>query len=314
MKVMNPWAVALTGALGVVGGLALTRASLLGALVVIAVSGLLLMVGIGQIRMSRAIRRLSALRAVPGTRPERTRAAGWSPPPPLEVREHTVADAPSVPIPTGIPILFLWVFDHTVTGSLLNRLNQIGPVYFLRGGGVLAYDVTQLPRMAFGRIDRMIEETEDEVRQRLRSFRVRRRLGYYSSLSMACTDAVWPYALDRMLERCRVVVVDLSDFVVGRSGITYEIGLLLDRVPLGHVVFVCGPDTDRDGLRNLLTSVWDTLAPSSPNRAAEPAVVTMAVTTALVEANDARSDEFTPTTMAERELVAALVAEAASHP
>jgi hypothetical protein len=297
---------------GVVVGLAVARISLLGAIVIIAFSALPLMFGVGQIRMSRAVRRLSLLRAQAGPRPARTRTADWSPPPPLHVREITSADAPAVPIPEGIAILFLWVFDRTVTGSLLHRLNQIGPVYFLRGGGVLASDVTQLPRMAFGRIDRMIEETEEEVMQRLRSFRVRRRLGYYSLLTMACTEGVWTFALDRMLERCNVVVVDLSDYTVGRVGIEYEIGLLLDRVLLDRVVFVCGPETDRDGLSALMQSAWDTLAPSSPNRRCERAVATMAVTTALVEDNGARPDTFSATTLAEREFVAALVAEASA--
>ncbi len=300
------------GGVGVLGGLALARTALLGSLVLIALSGLLLMFGVGQIRMSRAIRRLSLLRAQAGPRPARTRSADWSPPPPLHVREITVADAPAVPTPKGVAILFLWVFDRTVTGSLLHRLNQIGPVYFLRGGGVLAFDVTQLPRMAFGRIDRMIEETEEEVMQRLRSFRVSRRLGYYSLLTMACTEGVWTFALDRMLERCNVVVVDLSDYTVGRIGIEYEIGLLLDRVPLDQVVFVCGPETDRDGLSALMKSVWDTLAPSSPNRRHERVVATVAVTTALVEDNGARPDSFSATTRAEREFIAALVAEASA--
>ena len=295
-----------------VGGLALARTSLLGAIVLIAFSGLSLMFGVGQIRMSRAVRRLSLRRAQAGPRPARTRTADWSPPPPLHVREITVADAPAVPIPEGIAILFLWVFDRTVTGSLLHRLNQIGPVYFLRGGGVLAFDVTQLPRMAFGRIDRMIEETEEEVMQRLRSFRVSRRLGYYSLLTMACTEGVWTFALDRLLERCNVVVVDLSDYTVGRIGIEYEVGLLLDRVPLDQVIFVCGPETDRDGLSVLMKSAWDTLAPTSPNRRCQRAVATVAVTTALVEDNGARPGTFTATTWAEREFIAALVADASA--
>ena len=300
------------GVVGTVGGLALARASLFAAIILVAFSGLALMFGVGQIRMSRAIRRLSLLRAQAGPRPARARTADWSPPPPLHVREITVADTPALPIPDGIAILFLWVFDRTVTGSLLHRLNQIGPVYFLRGGGVLAFDVTQLPRMAFGRIDRMIQETPEEVMQRLRSFRVKRHLGYYSLLTMACTEGVWTFALDRMVERCDVVVVDLSDYTVGRIGIEYEIGLLLDRVPLDQVVFVCGPETDRDGLSTLMSSVWQTLAPASPNRRDERAVATLAVTTALVEDNGARPGTFSATTLAERELIAALVAEAAT--
>jgi hypothetical protein len=309
----TPWVLVAMGVAGVVCGLALARASLPGSIITISFSGLPLMFGVGQIRMSRAVRRLSGHRVEAGPRPARTRTADWSPPPPLHVREVTVADVPSVPIPDGIAILFLWVFDRTVTGSLLHRLNRIGPVYFLLGGGILAYDLTRVPKMAFGRIDRMIEETEEEVMQRLQSFRVSRRLGYYSILTMACTDGVWTFALDRMLERCRVVVVDLSDFVVGRSGIAYEIALLLDRVPLDRVVFVCGPETDRNGLSDLMRSAWDTLAPSSPNRRCERALATMAITTALVEDSGARPDAFSATTRAEREFIAALVAEAAAE-
>ena len=305
------WPLVVVGAVGVLGGVVLLRESAIGGLFVIALCGLFFMVGVAQLRMSRALRRLSDLHARTGPRPPRTRCDGWTPPPPLDMREISVDKAPRVSIPTGVPILFLWVFDRSTTGSLLHRLNRIGPVYLLRGGGILAFDLAEVPRMAFGRIDRMIEENETEVMQRLQRFRVRRRLGYYSLLTMACTDSVWTFALDRMVERCRVTVVDLSDFVPDRAGIAYEIGLLLDRVSLEHVVFVIGPDTDRDGLRRLMLATWDTLAPESPNRRNERAVATMAITTSLVESNGASRDGFTAATKRDRELVAALVAEAA---
>jgi hypothetical protein len=311
MRSATPWVAVVAGAVGVVGGIFLIRGSPVGALVVIALCGLLLMFGVAQIRMARALRRLSGRRAAAGPRPLRRRAADWSPPPPLELREIGVDDAPSLPIPADVPILFLWVFDRSTTGSLLHRLNQIGPVYLLRGGGILAFDLTELPRMVFGRIDRMIEEDEDEVMDRLRRFRVTHRLGSYSLCTMACTDSIWTFALDRMVERCDVVVVDLSDFVPGRAGIEYEIGLLLDRVPLDRVVFVAGPETDRDGLRQLVRAVWDTLATDSPNRGHDAAMATIAVTTSLVESNGASRGGFTDATKRDRELVAALVAEAA---
>jgi hypothetical protein len=205
----------------------------------------------------------------------------------------------------------LWVFDHAMTGSLLFRLNQIGPVYFLRGGGALAMNVQDLPRMVFGRIDRMIEESEGEVLDRLQRFRLTKRLGHYALCSMACTDSIWTFALDRMLERTQVVVVDLSDFETGRRGIAYELGLLFDRVRLDQVVFVTGPETDRAGLRELMREAWDTLAPGSPNRHEGPVVATIAVTTALVESNGA-DNKFSEATKRERELVAALVARAAA--
>ena len=295
-------------------GLTMVRRSPLGALAWSALSLLPMMYGIAQLRMSRAMRRLSSndrLRTPPAPR---GRPTGWLPPPTLEIREeHPAAQSPFEG-QQPVPILFLWVFDVTTTGSLLHRLNQLGPVYFLRGGGVLAFDVAQLPRMAFGRIDKMIEESEDEVLARLRSFRVRRRLGYYSLLSMACTDSVWTFALDRMLAEVRVVVVDLSDFEAGRAGISYEIGLLFDRVPLDNVVFVAGPSTDRAALAGVMHTAWDCLAMNSPNRTTGGSVVTVtvAVTTALVEANGANPDDFTAATRAEREFIAGLVVRAAA--
>jgi hypothetical protein len=314
-RVLTPWIAVAIGAGGLLVGLVVvfmgsgTR-GVFGAFIWFGLCGLVLMVGLAQIRMSRALRRLSRRTAAP-SRPPRSRAAGWTPPPTLEVHEVGADATPRVPIPDGVAILMLWVFDHAMTGSLLFRLNQIGPVYFLRGGGALAMNVEDLPRMAFGRIDRMIEETEREVLDRLQRFRVKKRLGHYGLCSMVCTDSIWTFALDRMLERSRVVVVDLSDFETGRSGIAYELGLLFDRVRLDQVVFVTGPETDRAGLRELMREVWDTLAPESPNRRDGPVVATVASTTALVESNGA-DKQFSEGTKRDRELVAALVARAAA--
>jgi hypothetical protein len=181
----------------------------------------------------------------------------------------------------------------------------------LRGGGMLAYDLAEAPRMAFGRIDRFVEETEQEVLDRLSRFRVRRTLGYYRQCTMVCTDDVWTFALDRMLERCRVVLVDVSDFVPGRAGIAYEIGLLLDRVPLDEVVFVCGPHTDRRAFAALVEEVWNSLAMDSPNRRHPAPELCLAITTSL-DIEESNHDE---TQLSELRMVVDLIARAAAaHP
>ena len=130
---------------------------------------------------------------------------------------------------------------------------------------------------------------------------------------MVCGDAVWKFALARMLQRCQVVVVDLSDFVAGRAGITYEIGVLLDTVPLDQIVFVCGPATDLVAFKALVDSVWNTLATRSPNRSTRPATVRLAITTSLPESGDASAAEhYTTSTRRELELIVGLVAESAA--
>lgn len=296
-----------------IAGLAALTASAGAGLVLLIMAAVIATPSLARLRMERALARLSRLSGTPPVRTPRRRAADWTAPPPLTVRTVDAAHAPSVTAADGLATLFLWVFDEVATNSLLNRVNRIGPVYLLRGGGMLANDLTELPRMAFGRIDRMIEETEDEVRRKLAAFRVQQRLGYYRPCTLVCTDAVWTFALDRMLERCPVVVVDLSDFRPERAGITYEIGVLLDRVDLRRVVFVSGPGTDLTALRQLMDDVWSTLAPNSPNRALDRPTVTIAITTALVEENDASPGGYRTETHRDRELVASLIGAAAQQ-
>ena len=310
---LHPLGLVVFGLVGVIAGLVGTVLRGVGGLAFVAMFGFLTVVGLAQFRMSRAMKRASRQASVT-PKPQRTRPDHWLPAEPLSFLEIGPDDSPQAPDPIDLATLFLWVFDDAATMSLLNRMNRIGPVHLLRGGGMLTYEVTDLPKMAFGRIDRFIEESEDEVRARIAGFRVRRRLGYYSTLSMVCSDGVWQFAFDRMLERCQVVVVDLSDFTAGRAGIAYEIGVLLDRVPLDQVVFVCGPQTDRPAFKALVESVWDTLAMGSPNRGPKPPEVRLAITTSLPETGDATASKtYTETTRAELDLVVRLVAESANR-
>lgn len=272
----------------------------------------IILLGLAQLRIARAVRRFATAAAAElPPRPPRVRPAGWNDPGPLAIRELGVADTPSAAVPQGVSTLFLWVFDRVTTGSLLYRIGRIGPVYSLRGGGTLLGSITDVARMTVGKIDRFIEQSEEEVLARLATFRVRRWFGYYAQFSMLCTDEIWTFALDRMLERCRVVVVDLTDFTAGRAGIAYEIGLLLDRVPLAQTVFVGGPDTDLVAFRALVGAVWDTLAVDSPNRNG-PAELRIALTTSLPELATSKKG-YGETTISELELVARLVGQASAN-
>jgi hypothetical protein len=260
--------------------------NLLLTLVFVAVGVLLILAGIAHARISRALRRLASTRqSVTGVRTDADRVPAEVPPGPLTIVEHRLADGPTLEshTPRGVSTLFLWVFDVAQTMPLLRRLARVGPVYLLRGGGALIDDLLHAPRMAFGKIDRFIEESETEVIQRMATFRDRKRnfLGNYPTFSMTCGDDVWKFAFSRLLEQAKVVVIDLSDFTPGHAGIEYELGVVLDRVPLALVIFVAGPQTDRAAFDATMHRLWSTLPETSPNHSADEATMHLAVTTSL---------------------------------
>ena len=175
---------------------------------------------------------------------------------------------------------------------MLIRLTQIGPVYMLLGGDGLVPELSHAPRVAFGKIDRFIEETEAEVLQRLATFRGRRRtLGYYRRYTMICSDDVWTFALDRLLERAKIVVVDLCGFTPGSAGLEYEFAVVLDRVPLGRVIFVTGPQTERAAFDAKMRHLWATLPETSVNYSTDEVRMHLAVTTPLAAATTGRDKQ-----------------------
>ena len=252
----------------------------------------------------------SAPRSVPA------RVSTGPPAPPIIIREHFAeTKRKDLPPPAVIVTLLLWVFDDAATYSLLGRLERLGPVYLLRGGGFIVADLEAAVSAAFGRVDKHIESTEAEVLERLAGFdRRQRRPGFNANRSMLCTDDVWQFALDRLLDRATVIVVDLSDYAPGNAGIEHELGVLLDRVPLGQVVFVAGPGTDREGFESCLARLWTTVAADSPNRLPGGCQLCLVVTTSLDERSDkAEQRRILPTTFAELDLITYLVHHAAAR-
>lgn len=265
-------------------------------LVLIAIGVLVGLAGIAYLRVSRMLRRLARTsRSALGDGAPPARTAPAVPPGELVIDEHRIGDGVTshgTEAPRGTATLFLWVFDDAQTTSLFRRLQRLGPVYVLRGGGALVDDLLlDAPKMAFGRTDRFIEETEAEVEQRMATFSDRRNwLGIYRTQAMTCSDQVWTFALDRLLERVEIVLVDLSDFTPGHVGIEYELALLIDRVPLDRVILVTGSRTDRAVLDTTLQHLWSTMPDTSPNHAARPVAMHIAATTTLDESGTKRDN------------------------
>jgi hypothetical protein len=64
--------------------------------------------------------------------------------------------------------------------------------------------------------------------------------------------------------------MDLRGFTPQNRGVTHEINVLVDDVPLGQVVFVTDDTTDEWFLRQTVQEAWNRMRADSPNRSSAP--------------------------------------------
>jgi hypothetical protein len=82
----------------------------------------------------------------------------------------------------------------------------------------------------------------------------------------------------RLAARCDAVLMDLRGFSPSNAGCLYEIGQLLDGVPLGRVVFLVDETTDGEFLGSTFARLWAAVPPGSPNRGLQaPRVILFSV-------------------------------------
>lgn len=179
-----------------------------------------------------------------------------------------VQTAPAVPnrvapLPSGDPVrvTVLWVFEEELQRDVVDLAKRLGPVTFLRGGGVVADG--HIRAILAGKVDEIIDATADEVQARVGTF----DWSVGAENSMLCADAVWKVALDEVLARTDLVVMDVSTFSSHNLGCAHEFGAVLDRLPASRFLLITGRRTDHTALQTALERAWSTLAVASPNRA-----------------------------------------------
>ena len=95
--------------------------------------------------------------------------------------------------------------------------------------------------------------------------------GRYRINEFFCHDNTWRATVRALAQRSAVVLMDLRGFGKDNRGCEFELAMLLGEVPLARVVLLVDRTTRIDDLKGLLTSVWEKLPSSSPNRdLAEP--------------------------------------------
>lgn len=169
----------------------------------------------------------------------------------------------------------LRVFGHTRrTRRLTDQVGQFwryrGPINMI-GGTDLATSLIEpdeLIRFWSGRLRQTFIANDADLRSRLTALDTRRDPdGRYRINEFFCHDNSWQATVHALAQRSSVVLMDLRGFGRQNRGCEFELGLLLDEVPLARIVLVVDDSTRLDELTPLLQSAWSRLPDSSPNRA-----------------------------------------------
>lgn len=177
----------------------------------------------------------------------------------------------SLPVRAPLTLLALRVFR---SGSLddflqLTRLwRWVGTEQRLDGPDTAGSKERDLLLYATGALDKGITEDATELNTDLAGFRVEPDHDLcFPVNSIQCTDATWKAALDRLMDGCDVVLMDLSGLTPQNQGCIYELRKLAHCVPNERVLLLVNDSTDLDLLRNVVSKVWR----DSPQRPAEGA-------------------------------------------
>jgi hypothetical protein len=182
------------------------------------------------------------------------------------LKRRTVQLRASMRASPPVRLLFLWVFgDFQRLNSLFLGLGAIwrcvGSLQLLRGGWFLA-TVGETFRGRRNKGRGFLATTPDEVATLIARFHHEPHpwMFLYATNSLLCTDHVWRYALDALLEETDVVLMDLSGFSPSNQGCTYELGQLIDRVPTSRIVLLVDTATDLGFLRTTLQAACARMA------------------------------------------------------
>ena len=125
-----------------------------------------------------------------------------------------------------------------------------------------------------GRLSRQFVQDEPDLEQRLARLDTRPDPdGRHRVNEFFCYADTWQTTMRRLAQRSDSVLMDLRSFSRSNQGCLYEIGALLESVPLDRVVFVIDHTTDRAFLEESLQGLWAHLRADSPNRrSADPQI------------------------------------------
>ncbi len=217
------------------------------------------------------------------------------PPKPL----HQVAQQSNVLNQPPINIAYLRLFDNQPRARtfLESAWREFGYVFFLRAAtSVTRREYKDTRRLgSLGEMFLANDDTFDAVLRlapttplrkgrivlpNVAPTRVRTRdpYGTYPIRAILCHGEYWQRAIDILLGRADLVVLDLSGFTQRNAGTGYEVQRTIDTVPIERVIILCDAASSRRFLGDVIQQAWSQMDAASPNAAGGPRFVMVAVT------------------------------------
>jgi hypothetical protein len=153
--------------------------------------------------------------------------------------------------------------------ALTKRWRYVGSIHLISGPDLATTTIEPHEFMEFvaGKLRHLFIDSTKTLEQRIAVMdESRDRDGRFRVNDFFCYDNTWKAVLARLAGDCDVVLMDLRGFTSSNAGCIFEIGALMNSVPLARVVFVIDRTTDEALLETVLRDAWRQLARSSPNR------------------------------------------------
>ena len=155
-------------------------------------------------------------------------------------------------------------FDDLV--ALVAPWLRLGTIEHLEGSDTIGASAQARVAVEKGRVDTILAKDAAEVAQQLMQtslvpdddLRYRRH-------AFQCTNATWRGAIRTLLDQADAVVMDLSNFSAEHLGCAWELGQILDRVPLRRVTLLINDTTDTALLGRILDTAGRRMPQGSPN-------------------------------------------------
>jgi hypothetical protein len=193
------------------------------------------------------------------------------------IHRSTIAIERRYPYQAPLNLLALRAFKSPYLSDFLHLTNAwqwVGTRQMLDGPDTTGQKMRDLINYFSGHIENSIVKDPQELREVLGHFRTQpdRHLRFPVN-SMQCGDATWKKALQHLLDAMDVVVMDLSSLSEENRGVAYELGKLLDQIPMQRIILLINDSTDMSVLKDILAQSWNDMAADSPNRdTAEPRI------------------------------------------
>jgi hypothetical protein len=192
-------------------------------------------------------------------------------------RERRTADEPP-------HIMYFRLFENVRgTGRFVAGGSQVGYVYLLRSAGQVSADEldaaeetgseatlfissleqleTVLAEQPVGRIDTPPPKGLVEMWRRATDVEHRG----YPVRQLLCHGSFWKSAVDVLIDRVDLVVIDLTGYRRENTGTGFELQRVIDRVPIERVMMLVERASDRPYLTAQLRDAWRRMADGSPN-------------------------------------------------